>query len=216
MNPTDIDAAPAEAADPAEVSALLGPALAAPAGTLGQLRSGLAAAADASGDLDVAYRIVESPVGPLLLAATPLGLVRVAFAAEGHAAVLAQLAGRIGPRILEYPPRLEDAARELAEYFAGARTRFDIPLDRRLSKGFRRAVQERLPDIPYGHTASYSELAAAAGSPRAVRAVGSACATNPLPVVVPCHRVLRSDGGLGGYIGGTDAKTALLELERAA
>lgn len=211
MNPHDTDAA-----EPTEVSAWLATALGAPAGTLGRLRTRLAADADAAGDLDVAYRIVESPVGPLLLAATPLGLVRVAFAAEGHAAVLAQLAGRIGPRILEYPPGLEDAARELAEYFAGDRTRFDIPLDRRLSKGFRLAVQERLPDIPYGHTASYTELAAAAGSPRAVRAVGSACATNPLPVVVPCHRVLRSDGGLGGYIGGTDAKTALLELERAA
>ncbi|GGC90925.1 methylated-DNA--protein-cysteine methyltransferase [Tersicoccus solisilvae] len=172
--------------------------------------------AAATGDLDVAYRTVDSPVGPLMIATTDAGLVRVAFAVEDHDAVLQRLADRIGPRILRSPHRLDAAAREIDEYFAGRRRRFDLPLDLRLSAGFRRAVQEYLPAIGFGGTASYAQVATAVGNPTAVRAVGTACATNPLPLVIPCHRVLRSDGSLGGYIGGLDAKRALLTLESAA
>lgn len=180
-----------------------------------RLDARLAIAAAEVGILDVAYRSVDSPFGPLLLAATEAGLLRVAYACEGHDFVLAKLAERVSPRVLRAPARLEGAARELAEYFAGRRKRFDLPLDFRLSAGFRRTVLAHLPDIAYGSTASYAALAAAAGHPRAVRAAGSACATNPLPVVVPCHRVIRSDGTVGQYVGGTDAKKALLTLEAA-
>jgi methylated-DNA-[protein]-cysteine S-methyltransferase len=129
--------------------------------------------------------------------------------------VLQQLADRVSPRVLRAPARLDPAAREIEEYFAGRRTRFDLPLDLRLSAGFRRTVLTHLTDIAYGTTASYATVAAAAGNPRAVRAVGSACATNPLPVVLPCHRVVRSDGTIGRYVGGTDAKRTLLTLEAA-
>ncbi|MGK5169012.1 methylated-DNA--[protein]-cysteine S-methyltransferase [Geodermatophilus sp. CPCC 205761] len=183
---------------------------------LDRLAARLALAADEAGQLDVAFTTVASPVGPLLLAATEQGLVRLAYAAEDHDTVLQSLADRISPRVLHAPARLAPAARQLEEYFAGHRTSFDLPLDLRLSSGFRRDVLDRLRDVAYGTTASYATLAAAAGSPRAVRAVGSACATNPLPVVVPCHRVVRSDGALGGYVGGAEAKRTLLTLEAAA
>ncbi len=163
----------------------------------------------------MAYRTIDSPVGPLLLAATERGLIRVAYASEGHDAVLQVLADRISPRILSAPARLEAAARELGEYFAGRRRQFDLPLDLRLSAGFRRTVLRHLADIGYGHTASYAAVARLAGSPRAIRAVGTACAANPLPVVVPCHRVVRSAGSMGGYLGGPDAKRTLLSLEAA-
>lgn len=169
-----------------------------------------------TGLLDVAYTTVGTPVGVLLLAATEEGLVRVAYAREDHAAVLQDLARRISPRVLHAPARLAPAVRQLEEYFAGTRTGFDLPLDRSLSHGFRRLVQEHLPEIGYGRTESYGAVARSVGRPQAVRAVGTACATNPLPVVVPCHRVLRGDGGLGGYVGGLEAKAALLELEAAA
>lgn len=183
---------------------------------LSELRDRLAAAAQAEGILDLAYRTVDSPVGPLLLAATELGLVRVAFASEDHAAVLQALSDRISPRILHAPARLDATAQELEEYFAGRRHAFDVPLDWRLSAGFRSNVLHHLPEIGYGHTASYAAVAQLAGNPRAVRAVGSACATNPLPVVVPCHRVVRADGSMGGYRGGVEAKRTLLTLEAAA
>lgn len=172
--------------------------------------------AEAAGLLDVAYRILDTPVGPLLLAATEAGLVRVAYVADSLDDVLDELATRISPRILEAPARLDTAAAQLDEYFEGARSSFDLPLDLRLATGFRRDVITHLPDIAYGHTASYAEVAEAAGSPRAVRAVGTACAKNPLPVVIPCHRVVRSDGGIGQYAGGVDAKRILLSLETAA
>jgi methylated-DNA-[protein]-cysteine S-methyltransferase len=181
-----------------------------------RLHDRLSAAAERSGILDVAYRTLDTPVGPLLLAATEAGLVRVAYTREGHERVLEQLATRVSPRVLLAPRRLEPAAREIEEYFAGRRRTFDLPLDLRLASGFRRAVLDHLPEIGYGTTASYAAVAAAAGSPRAVRAVGTACATNPLPVVVPCHRVVRSDGTLGQYAGGVEAKRALLDLEAAA
>lgn len=166
--------------------------------------------------LDVAYRTVDAPVGRLLLAATPRGLVRVAFEREGFDAVLTALAARVSPRVLRSGRRLDDAARQLEEYFAGRRTAFELPLDHSLSSGFRGVVQRFLPSIGYGRTLTYQQVAEQVGSPKAVRAVGSACATNPLPVVVPCHRVLRTGGGLGGYLGGTEAKTSLLQLEQAA
>lgn len=184
--------------------------------TLERLHARLGAAASADGSLDVAYRHLDSPVGELLVAATKAGLVRVAFAQEGFHAVLADLAARISPRILSARGQLEEVAKELGEYFAGERQAFDLPLDRRLSTGFRGQVHRALPDIGYGRTTTYAQLATLVGNPRAVRAVGTACATNPLPIVVPCHRVLRADGSLGGYLGGTDAKAALLALEHAA
>jgi methylated-DNA-[protein]-cysteine S-methyltransferase len=151
-----------------------------------------------------------------LLAATDQGLVRAAYAREDHDRVLQQLADTVSPRVLRAPARLDLAAREIEEYFVGRRTRFDLPLDFRLSAGFRRTVLAQLPDIAYGTTATYAAIAAAAGNPKAVRAVGSACATNPLPLVVPCHRVVRSDGTIGQYVGGVDAKQTLLTLEAAA
>jgi methylated-DNA-[protein]-cysteine S-methyltransferase len=183
---------------------------------LRRLRERLATAAQAEGILDLAYRTVDSPVGPLLLAATDIGLVRVAYSREDHDTVLQTLADRISPRILHAPARLDAAARELEEYFAGTRQTFDVALDWRLSAGFRASVLHRLPDIGYGHTASYATVAALAGNPKAVRAVGTACATNPLPVVIPCHRVVRSDGSMGGYLGGVEAKRTLLTLEDVA
>jgi methylated-DNA-[protein]-cysteine S-methyltransferase len=172
--------------------------------------------AESAGVLDVAYRTVDTPVGSLLLAATGQGLVRVAYERERFDHVLETLAAKISPRVLRAPARLDTIARQLDEYFTGRRTRFDLPLDYSLSAGFRQTVQHYLPHIGYGHTATYKQVAELVGNPKAVRAVGTACATNPLPVVVPCHRVLRGDGGLGGYIGGLDAKTILLTLEKAA
>ena len=179
------------------------------------LHARLADRANAEGILDVAYRTLDTPVGTLLLAATEKGLVRVAYDTEGHDKVLRTLAARVSPRILNAPKRLDTAAREIDEYFAGLRRNFDLPLDLSLSTGFRRLVLNRLSDIAYGHTASYAAVAAAAGNPKAVRAVGTACANNPLPVVVPCHRVVRSDGSFGGYLGGPAAKQLLLNLEAA-
>jgi methylated-DNA-[protein]-cysteine S-methyltransferase len=183
---------------------------------LERLHRGLERAAAAEGLLDVAYRTVDSPVGTLLLATTPRGLVRVAYDSEGHDRVLEALASRISPRVLRAPGRLDAAARELDEYFGGQRRAFDLPLDLSLSAGFRLLVQQQLPSIGYGQTRSYRQVAELAGSPRAVRAVGTACATNPLPIVLPCHRVLRSDGTQGGYVGGAAAKTTLLTMEAAS
>jgi methylated-DNA-[protein]-cysteine S-methyltransferase len=184
--------------------------------TLDALRDRLLRSAADDGLLDVAYTTHPSPVGPLLLVATPIGLLRVAYEREDHDAVLSRIADQVSPRILRAPGRLAEAARQLDEYFAGGRREFTLPLDRALSSGFRREVQDHLPAIPYGHTETYTEVATLLGRPRAVRAVGSGCATNPLPLVLPCHRVLRSDGTLGGYAGGLAAKAALLELEAAA
>jgi len=180
---------------------------------LAALHDRLAERAAADGVLDVAYRTLDTPVGTLLLAATEAGLVRVAYPIEGHDQVLQALATRISPRVLRAPGRLDTAAHEIDEYFTGRRRTFDLPLDYRLSSGFRRAVLARLPGIGYGQTTSYAALAAAVGSPRAYRAVGTACATNPLPVVLPCHRVVKSDGQAGRYRGGPAAKQFLLGLE---
>jgi methylated-DNA-[protein]-cysteine S-methyltransferase len=185
-------------------------------GTLSRLRHRLGLAAEAEGLLDVAYTTIDSPLGTLLLAATPKGLVRVAYDVEDHDRVLYTLSQRISPRVLRAPRRLDAAARELDEYFSRQRRVFDLPLDLSLSTGFRQLVQRHLPEIGYGQTRTYQQVAELVGNPRAVRAVGTACATNPLPVVVPCHRVLRADGTPGGYVAGPGAKKALLSLEAAA
>jgi len=183
------------------------------ADTMATLHARLEQAAEADRLIDVAYRTLDTPVGTLLLAATTVGLVRVAYDVEGHDAVLSRLADAVSPRILRSPARLETVTRQIDEYFTKRRNTFDVPIDLRLANGFRRNVVEHLRDIGYGHRESYATVAAAIGHPRAVRAVGTACAHNPLPVVVPCHRVVRSDGSTGQYVGGTEAKSALLELE---
>jgi methylated-DNA-[protein]-cysteine S-methyltransferase len=171
--------------------------------------------AEREGLLDVAYRIIDSPFGSLLLAATPAGLVRVAFDREGHDAVLARLATVVSPRILQAPVRLDAAARQLGEYFAGRRRQFELPVDLQLAHGFRRSVLDHLRAIPYGATESYATVAMASGNPKAIRAAASACSHNPVPVVIPCHRVVRSDGTIGDYLGGRGAKRSLLAMETA-
>ncbi|MGD9998269.1 MAG: methylated-DNA--[protein]-cysteine S-methyltransferase [Ilumatobacteraceae bacterium] len=198
------------------VTAALSASLEADPAHLERLRARLATDADSAHVLDVAHRTVDTPVGSLLLAATEAGLARVAYASEGHDRVLADLARRISPRILRHPARLDTVAQQIDEYFAGRRRAFDLRIDWRLSTGFRLDVLQHLRDIGYGSTATYASVAALTGRPRAVRAVGTACATNPLPLVIPCHRVVRSDGSMGGYLGGIDAKSALLQLESAA
>lgn len=195
---------------------LLGPLMENDEQATARLHARLAAAAAREGILDVAYRVVDTPVGSLLLAATARGLVRVAYPGQGHDAALAQLAAAVSPRILAAPARLDAVARQLEEYFTRQRRVFDVPVDLRLATGFRRQVLDWLPRIPYGATATYTQAAAAAGNSRAVRAAGTACAANPVPIVVPCHRVIRSDGSSGGYAGGPAAKQALLALEAAA
>jgi methylated-DNA-[protein]-cysteine S-methyltransferase len=169
--------------------------------------------AESEGLLDIAYTEYDSPVGRLLLAATPRGLVRVTFPVEAPETVLEQLAEKVSPRILESPARLDEVRRELDRYFEGQLRDFEVPLDWQLTRGFYRKVLRATARIPYGRTRSYGQMAKSAGSPRAVRATGTALGSNPLPIIVPCHRVLRSGGALGGYGGGLDVKQALLELE---
>jgi methylated-DNA-[protein]-cysteine S-methyltransferase len=173
----------------------------------------LAARAEAEGLLDVAYATIDSPFGPLLLAATSRGLVKVSFPQFGTEQTLEELAARISPRVIETPARLDEARRELDLYFDGKLTEFDLPLDWQLTDGFRKRVQQAIGRIPYGQTRSYTEMARSAGNERAVRAAGTACGSNPIPIVVPCHRVLRTGGALGGYGGGLPMKEALLTLE---
>src|SRR5438105_11901443 len=157
---------------------------------MARLRAGLAERAATEGLLDVAYAAVDSPVGPLTISATSRGIVRIAYDNEELADVLAELAAKVSPRILHAPARLDPARRELDEYFAGRRTMFDVPLDWTLTSGFRREVLEATARIPYASTSTYHEIAAVAGSPKAFRAAGTALATNPIPIIVPCHRVL--------------------------
>ena len=202
-------------ADQDAVDRLFGATAAPGVGVDQQLHDILAERAERHGLLDVAYRMVDSPLGELLLAATPQGLVRLAFEGEGHGAVLARLASEISPRVLAAPRRLDDIARQLDEYFHRRRSAFDLPVDLRLAHGFRRDVLSHLQDIRYGATESYASVAAAAGRPTAVRAAGAACANNPIPLVVPCHRVVRSDGSIGQYRGGPEAKRMLLSMESA-
>jgi methylated-DNA-[protein]-cysteine S-methyltransferase len=163
--------------------------------------------------LDVAYATTDSPFGPLLLAKTRRGLVRVGLPNQDADGLLADLAERVSPRVLEAPGELDEVRRELDLYFRGRLDRFGLPLDWQLSGGFRRRVLRAIDRIPYGQTRSYTEMARKAGNERAVRAAGTACGSNPIPLVVPCHRVLRTGGALGGYGGGLPMKRALLELE---
>jgi methylated-DNA-[protein]-cysteine S-methyltransferase len=167
--------------------------------------------AAAEGLLDVAYATVDSPLGPLLVAATPRGLVRLNYGTGEE--VLDDLAGRLSPRILEAPARLDEVRRELDEYFDGRRSEFALPIDWSLTRGFTGKVLKATAGIGFGKTSTYAEVAGQAGSPRAVRAAGNALGANPIPVVVPCHRVLRTGGALGGYTGGTERKEFLLRLE---
>jgi len=165
------------------------------------------------GLLDVAYTTADSPFGPLLLAQTRRGLVRVGLPNQDADELLVELAARVSPRVLEAPAELDEVRRELDRYFEGKLDHFDLPLDWRLSGGFRQRVLRAISRIPYGQTRSYTEMARKAGNERAVRAAGTACGSNPIPLVVPCHRVLRTGGALGGYGGGLPMKRALLELE---
>jgi methylated-DNA-[protein]-cysteine S-methyltransferase len=166
------------------------------------------------GLLDVAYATVESPLGPLVVAATPKGLVRVSYSEfRGEDDVLGELARRVSPRVLEAPAKLDSVRRELDEYFEGRRQRFDTPIDWSYVAGFTREVLRATAAIEYGEVSTYARMAEAAGSPRAVRAAGNALGSNPMPVIVPCHRVLRTGGMLGGYTGGIERKEFLLRLE---
>ena len=171
--------------------------------------------AASEGLLDVAYTTTDSPFGPLLLAKTPRGLVRIGLPDQDREGLLVDLTARVSPRVLEAPSQLDEVRRELDLYFEGKLTDFDLPLDWRLSKDFRRKALRAIARIPYGQTRSYMEIATSAGNQRAVRAAGTACGSNPIPIVVPCHRVLRTGGGLGGYGGGLPMKRALLRLEGA-
>jgi methylated-DNA-[protein]-cysteine S-methyltransferase len=172
-------------------------------------------AAAVSGLLDVAYATLDSPLGNLLLAVTPRGLVRVAYLENDEDPVVDDLAARLSPRVLRAPRKLDPVRRELDEYFARRRTNFDLPLDWTLSQGFGRRVLRATAQIPYGSVSTYGGVAAKAGSPRAYRAAGTALGNNPMPIVVPCHRVLHAGGGLGGYTGGLERKRLLLGIEGA-
>jgi methylated-DNA-[protein]-cysteine S-methyltransferase len=165
------------------------------------------------GLLDVAYTTADSPFGPLLLAQTKKGLVRVGLPNQDSDELLVDLAERVSPRVMEAPKELDEVRRELDLYFEGKLDSFDLPLDWQLSGGFRQRVLRAINRIPYGQTRSYTEMARKAGNERAVRAAGTACGSNPIPLVVPCHRVLRTGGALGGYGGGLPMKEGLLQLE---
>ncbi|HYS30175.1 MAG TPA: methylated-DNA--[protein]-cysteine S-methyltransferase [Candidatus Limnocylindria bacterium] len=173
-------------------------------------------AAAESGALDVAYASVDSPFGRLLVAASTRGLLRLAYPDEPVDALMAELAEEVSPRILEAPGRLDPLRRQLDEYFAGSRRRFEFPIDWRLVHGFGRDVLRVTADIPYGKVSTYGEVAVRTGRPKASRAVGNALGANPMPIVIPCHRVVRTGGGLGGYTGGVQRKERLLQLEGGA
>jgi methylated-DNA-[protein]-cysteine S-methyltransferase len=200
--------------DAALEAALRSSAAALPDAASPELDRLLAERAAAEELLDVAYAMVDSPLGPLVVAATPRGLVRVAYTeSQADARVLEELARKVSPRVLEAPARLDGIRRELDEYFAGRRTDFDLPIDWALTHGFTSRVLQATARIAFGATSTYAEVATHAGSPRAVRAAGNALGANPIPVVVPCHRVLRTGGAIGGYTGGVERKEYLLRLE---
>ena len=173
----------------------------------------LARRAAAEGLLDLAYCEVDSPLGKLLAVSSPSGLIKLGYPNVAADAQLSALAEAVSPRLLEAPQRFDEVRRELGEYFEGERRDFDLDLDWRLTTGFVQRVLRETAQIPFGQTRTYSEMAASAGSPRAHRAAGSALGANPIPIVVPCHRVLRVGGALGGYGGGLEVKRRLLELE---
>ena len=178
-----------------------------------RLRTDLARRAADAGLLDIAYGTLDSPLGALTAFVTPDGLVRLSYPGEPIDRQLADLAAQVSPRILAAPERTDGVRRELDEYFAGVRQAFDLRIDWRLLGGFREAVLRATAAIPFGSVSSYREIATAAGSPNAYRAAGNALGSNPIPIVVPCHRVLHAGGGLGGYTGGLDRKRYLLGLE---
>jgi methylated-DNA-[protein]-cysteine S-methyltransferase len=170
--------------------------------------------AAAEGLLDVVYASVDSPLGPLLVAATPRGLARVAYLESWSPdELLEDLAASVSPRVMEAPERLDEQRRELDDYFTGRRTEFDLPIDWSVLRGFTRKVLRETARINFGEVRTYADVAAGAGSPRAVRAAGNALGANPMPIVVPCHRVIRTGGALGGYTGGLERKEFLLRLE---
>lgn len=188
-----------------------------PADRWPELRQRMVESADRSHLLEITYERHDSPFGPLLVVAGESGILRIALASEPEPAVLDDLARRVSPRIGRTGREVtSEARRQLDRYFAGELRSFDLPLDWRLTRAFRREVLRQTAAIPYGETASYTEVAHEAGNPRAVRAAGSALATNPLPILVPCHRVLRSDGKVGAYLGGSEMKSALLAMEKEA
>lgn len=187
-----------------------------PRGASRALAEQFAARAEDEGLVDVAYTVEDSPVGPLLLAATRRGLVELGYEGEKELdAYLERLAAKVSPRVLEAPARLDPVRRELDEYFEGRRTEFDVPLDWSLTKGFTRRILRATAKVPYGAVSTYRQMAAKAGNDRAVRAAGNALGANPIPIVVPCHRILRTGGSLGGYGGGLPRKEFLLRLEGA-
>jgi methylated-DNA-[protein]-cysteine S-methyltransferase len=177
--------------------------------------------AEREGLIDVAYTEVDSPFGKMLVAGSDRGILRVAFphrqgtTTRAWEKLLNEIAEVVSPRIVEAPERLDDVRRQLDEYFEGRRHEFDLPLDWRLTHGFQGKAIKQIARIPYGRTLTYGELAAKAGNPRAFRAAGTACGANPLPPIVPCHRVLPAGGGVGNYGGGPEMKKALLKLEGA-
>ncbi len=187
----------------------------APTLDLDRLRTTLARRAADNGLLDVAYGTHDSPLGTLTVMVTPRGLVRLAYAHEAVDEQLAELAAAISPRIMSAPERTDEVRRQLDDYFAGTRYEFDVPIDWRLVHGFAGEVLRATARIPFGAVSTYRDVAAAAGSPRAYRAAGNALGSNPVPIVVPCHRVLHAGGGLGGYTGGLERKRYLLRLEGA-
>ena len=177
-----------------------------------ELERRLAERAVDDGLLDIAYAEVDTPVGPLAVASTRRGLVRIAFDHQSET-FAEELAAKLSPRVMRAPKRLDEVRRELDEYFEGRRQEFEVPIDWSLTHGFFRKVLKHTARIGYGSVGTYAEMAAKAGSPRAVRAAGNALGSNPIPIVVPCHRVLRTGGGLGGYGGGLERKEFLLRLE---
>jgi methylated-DNA-[protein]-cysteine S-methyltransferase len=199
-----------------ELERRLGRGPAAPGFDAERLSAELRARAEAEGLLDVAYASMDSPLGELLVAVTRRGLVRLAYDDEAvEDDVLAELAERVSPRVLRAPERTDSVRRELESYFAGKQRAFDTPVDWSLVRGFAVGVLQATARVPFGQLTTYRDVAGAAGSPRAARAAGNALGSNPIPIVVPCHRVVHAGGGLGGYTGGLDRKRWLLSLEGA-
>lgn len=190
-----------------------------PGADLDRAVQGVLARAERDGLIDVAYAPVDSPFGRLLVARTDRGVVRLALpkhrgTQQSEDEVLEDLARYVSPRVLESPSRLDEERRELDEYFEGKRDHFEVPVDWTLTpSGFRNRALHAVARIPYGKTRTYAEIAKAAGNPRAFRAAGTACGRNPIPLIVPCHRVVQSGGGVGNYGGGPEMKRALLSLE---
>ena len=165
------------------------------------------------GLVDVAYALVDSPVGKLLAARTKRGLVELSYGGEQPDPLLAELSEKLSPRVLEAPGRLDDVRRQLDEYFEGRRTDFELPIDWSLSRGFTQRILQATAKVPFGELATYRDMATRAGNERAVRAAGNALGSNHMPIVVPCHRIVRTGGALGGYTGGLERKEYLLRLE---